>query len=94
MGIIEIHQMDNEIYKVMIADEVPTTHLVTVKADYAQRFIGNRYPVSRLIEESFNFLLAREPNTSILRSFDLSVISRYFSAYEHEMLSRLENPPA
>jgi hypothetical protein len=29
--------------------------------------------------------LKRESNTSILRSFDLSVIARYFPEYEHEI---------
>jgi len=35
-----------------------------------------------LIEKSFEFLLERESNTSILRSFDLPVIQRYFPEYE------------
>jgi len=34
-----------------------------------------------LIEFSFKFLLEREPNTSILSSFELSVISGYFPEY-------------
>ena len=32
--------------------------------------------VEKLIEESFRFLLEREPNTAILPSFDLPVIAR------------------
>jgi hypothetical protein len=32
----------------------------------------------RLFKESFRFLLEREPNTSILRSFHITDISRYF----------------
>ena len=35
------------------------------------------------------FLLEREPKESILRSFDLTVISRYFAEYEREMTGRL-----
>jgi hypothetical protein len=31
----------------------------------------------RLIKESFRFLLEREPNSSILRSFRITDISRY-----------------
>jgi len=34
-----------------------------------------------LVTASFQFLLDRESNTSILRSFDLSVIERYFPEY-------------
>ena len=36
---------------------------------------------NKLIEFSFKFLLEREPITSILSSFELSVISGYFSEY-------------
>ena len=35
-----------------------------------------------LVERSFAFLLEREPRESILRSFDLSVIGRYFPDWE------------
>jgi hypothetical protein len=43
----------------------------------------------RLIEESFRFLLERESNTSILRSFRITDISRYFPEYEREIRRRL-----
>jgi hypothetical protein len=38
-----------------------------------------------LIRRSFIFLLAREPKESILSSFGLSVIARYFPEYEREI---------
>ncbi len=41
-----------------------------------------RLPVERLVEASFAFLLEREPRESILGTFDLSAISRYFPEYE------------
>ncbi|MDX2343195.1 MAG: hypothetical protein QNL12_05390 [Acidimicrobiia bacterium] len=37
---------------------------------------------SVLVEKSFEFLLERESNTSILSSFELPVIDRYFPEYE------------
>lgn len=43
----------------------------------------------RLVRESFAFLLEREPASSILREFDLDVISRYFPEYRAEIRSRL-----
>jgi len=42
-----------------------------------------------LIEESFRFLLEREPNTSILSSFELPLIGKYFPQYEREIRKRL-----
>jgi hypothetical protein len=41
-----------------------------------------------LVRRSFEFLLAREPKESILRSFDLSVIGRYFPEFEREIRRR------
>jgi hypothetical protein len=38
-----------------------------------------------LVLRSFEFLLTREPKESILRSFGLSVISRYFPEYERDI---------
>ncbi|MBL7183234.1 MAG: hypothetical protein ISS50_02165, partial [Anaerolineae bacterium] len=42
-----------------------------------------------LVAESFRFLLEREPKESILRSFDLMVIGRYFPEYRREIVKRL-----
>jgi hypothetical protein len=41
-----------------------------------------------LVRRSFEFLLAREPKESILRSFGLSVIGGYFPEYEREIHRR------
>lgn len=43
----------------------------------------------RLVEESFHFLLEREPVTSILPSFDIEVIEQYFPGYRREIGARL-----
>ena len=42
-----------------------------------------------LVEESFRFLLEREPRESILRSFELPIIARYFADYPDEIRGRL-----
>jgi len=38
--------------------------------------------VERLVMRSFKFLLEREPAGSILKTFQLSVIPRYFSEFD------------
>jgi hypothetical protein len=48
---------------------------------------------SGLVEESFGFLLEREPPQSILRDFDLPTISRYFPEYESEIRARMAGLP-
>jgi hypothetical protein len=46
-------------------------------------------PRGELVRASFEFLLEREPATSILREFSLDVISRYFPGYPAEISARL-----
>ena len=72
-------------------DATRSTHQVTVSADDATRLAAalDTGDVERLLYETFDFLLEREPKESILSSFDLSVVSRYFPEYEHEIQSRL-----
>ena len=64
------------------ADGSASRHEVTVtRAVLEQLAPGADDPVD-LVRRSFIFLLAREPKESILRSFDLPVIGRYFPDYE------------
>ena len=77
---------------VTVRDEGGTSnHDVTVSSDDATSLAAatDRGDVERLVYETFDFLLEREPKESILGSFDLSVVSRYFPEYEHEIRSRL-----
>ena len=66
-----------------------TRHRVTLReADY-ERLSGGKASAEALVRASFRFLLEREPKESILRSFDLTVIGRYFPAYERQIAGRL-----
>jgi hypothetical protein len=46
--------------------------------------MGTRAP-EHCIEAALQFLLDREPQESILRRFDITVISRYFPEFEREL---------
>jgi hypothetical protein len=50
---------------------------------------GQEADVERLVSETFVFLLEREPVSSILPTFDLAVVSRYFPEYPTEIRRRL-----
>ncbi len=65
-----------------------TVHTVTVEDAYARSLGGGEDPKA-LVRRSFEFLLEREPKESILRSFALPVIARYFPEYESEIRRRL-----
>jgi hypothetical protein len=42
-----------------------------------------------LLEASFRFLLDREPKESIMRTFDITVISTYFPEYPSRIIDYL-----
>ncbi|HSI25215.1 MAG TPA: hypothetical protein VK952_06295 [Methylotenera sp.] len=85
MADISVVETDTNTYQVTVTAQTTTMHLVTVQADYAQKLTNGRIGNTELLKKSFEFLLQRESNTSILRSFDLSVISRYFPEFEREI---------
>ena len=85
MAEIHITTIDANHYQVQVVSSTTTTHNVSVQPEYAQKLTSGTMTTVDLIHQSFEFLLARESNTSILRSFDLSVIAHYFPEYEREM---------
>ena len=63
-------------------DGRPTTHVVAVAPADRARLAPDAADPQDLVARSFEFLLAREPKSSILRRFDLMVIAHYFPDYE------------
>jgi hypothetical protein len=82
MAHINIIQIDEYNFEVSVMDGTSTTHKVTAQTAYALKLTAGKISTAELVKKSFEFLLERESNTSILRSFDLSVIARYFPEYE------------
>lgn len=79
---IKVQAIDNDMFQVVVEGVTKTTHRVTVSNDYHQKLTAGRMTKEELVKRSFDFLLERESNTSILRTFDLPVISHYFPEYE------------
>jgi len=82
---IDVQRIDDTRFDVTIEGRFTTQHEVTVDPEYYEHLTGGRVPVEVLVTRSFEFLLRREPNTSILERFDLHVISSYFPEYEREI---------
>lgn len=82
---ITVTGVDATTFEVRVSGRTTTTHVVTVSEQYHQKLTEGRISVEELVRRSFEFLLEREPNTSILSRFDLPVIGRYFPEYEEEM---------
>jgi len=66
-----------------------TSHRVTVPEDLMQELGVSEEDLEGVVRESFEFLLEREPASSILPEFSLSVISQYFPEYRQELPRRL-----
>lgn len=78
------------VYQVAVRQgSTSTEHRVTVPADMLDDLGLAGIDETTLVQASFAFLLEREPATSILGRFDLTVIGRYFPEYETEIRRRL-----
>ena len=79
---ILIKELSDEEFQVTVNAKNSTSHNVTLTDDTHQNLTNGKVSKKKLIEFSFKFLLEREPNTSILSSFELSMISTYFPEYK------------
>ena len=82
---LSIKKLSDDVFMVTVAETSTTTHTVTVTDQSLNDLTDNNVTKTQLLKFSFNFLLDKEPNTSILSSFDINVISRYFSDYGDEV---------
>ena len=82
---ISIIKQNDDVFTVKITSDLSTSHAVTVTDQSLADLTNNNVTKTQLLQFSLNFLLDREPNTSILSSFDINVISRYFSDYKDEV---------
>ena len=81
MADIVITRVEERSYDVTV-DGV-SHHRVSVPARFGDE------DLERVVRVSFEFLLEREPASSILPEFSLDVIARYFPEYEDELPRRL-----
>ena len=79
---VQVEKVDDSTFQVTVSARTTTTHTITVSPEYYEKLTSGRMDAEALVAKSFEFLLEREPNTSILGRFDLPLISRYFPEYE------------
>ena len=68
-------------FEVVVITQSTTTHSVTVTDAIHTKLTNGKISKETLLEKSFEFLLEREPNTSVLSQFKIEVISQYFPDY-------------
>ena len=79
---INIKELSTNTFDVTIYSNTETNHQVTISDDFITEYQIKNLTKKEIIEQSFIFLLEREPNTSILRKFDIEVIANYFPDYK------------
>ena len=82
-----ITELSKDKFEITVIAGQITKHVVSVTDQMLLNLTKNKISKEELLNFSFNFLLEREPNTSILSKFDIIVISKYFPEY----ISKVEN---
>ena len=82
-----ITELSKDKFEITVKADQLTKHVVSVSDQMLLNLTNNKISKEELLNFSFNFLLEREPNTSILSKFDIIVISKYFPEY----ISKVEN---
>lgn len=90
MSEITVTAMGTGEYGVQVREgNVDTSHRVTVPESLLDDLGVTDAEEEKIVRESFDFLLEREPATSILREFTLTSISDFFPEYLDELRRRL-----
>jgi len=79
---VEVETIGDDEFLVKVSASTSTEHHVTLTDAYWEQIWNSRLTKNEIVSRSFAFLLEREPNSSIMRTFDLPVIQRYFNEYE------------
>ncbi len=96
---IDVTKVDKDTFQVVVREgRGSSRHRVTLSDDYYSKLAGisgssgisggKGISKEELIKKSFQFLLEHEPKESILSSFDLTVIKRYFPDFEREVFGK------
>ena len=90
MTALQITPMEPEHYGVQVEEgDTVTSHRVTVPSALLDDLDMRDVDPTVILEESFGFLLDREPATSILEEFSLEDVPRHFPEFYDELRARL-----
>jgi hypothetical protein len=77
---------DPAAFEVTLTDDDGSSTSCVVRIDAKAASLAQRFPtLEAFVDACFRFLFEREPKESILRSFDASVIGRYFPEWQEEL---------
>jgi hypothetical protein len=73
----------------VVDEQSATEHTVGVTDDELERLDPGATDPTDLVRRSFEFMLEHEPKESVLRTFELPLIGRYFPEYERTIRRRV-----
>jgi hypothetical protein len=73
----------------VVVGEDDSIHRVTVPEDLVAELGLPEEDLKGVVRESFEFLLEREPASSIMTEFSLDVVPNYFPEFKEELSKRL-----
>ena len=79
--LIKVIKVNESIFEVIVAMGITSKHKVKLYSQVYQDLCDSKISEIDLIIKSFEFLLERESNESILREFNLEIIETYFPEY-------------
>ena len=82
-----ITELSKDKFEITVNADQIIKHVVSVTDQMLLNLTKNKISKEELLNFSFNFLLEREPNASILSKFEITVISKYFPEY----ISKVKN---
>ena len=85
-----ITELSKDKFEITVNADQITKHVVSVTDQVLLNLTKNKISKEELLNFSFNFLLERESNTSILSSFDLTAISKYFPEYSKKVSDKCD----
>jgi hypothetical protein len=89
--VIEVQRKNGEKFEVTVDEQNSSTvHTVVLDDGYYQGLTEGRIAKEDFIKNCFNFLLQRESKESILSSFNVRVISKYFPEFEQQIKNRID----
>lgn len=63
-------------------------YIVTLTSDYYYQLTGSNITPQELVERAFEFLLVREPASSILPEFDIKLINEFYPEFDSEIMKQ------
>ena len=88
---LSIKPVSENKFEITIKDKLTTKHIIILNDKLYKYLTNKKISKKKLVEYSFQFLLDREPNTSILSIFELDMISKYFPEYENEIKKYIQS---